>query len=106
MEICRDHSPQKLRRFRYRISHLSDSGWSFSSFGGLERIKKKFDAFTHKEYNNQKIVNAEHIANCQKKGFDLFHRNVKSRKIEKFFFPNDLLTLMEKDKNFYFGPNS
>ena len=103
MEICRAHSPQRLRRFRYRISHLIDSGWSFSSFGGLERMKKKFDAFTHKEFNNKEILNSEHILNCQKKGIDLFHRNVKSKKVEKNFFPKDLLALMEKNKTFFFG---
>ena len=32
-----------------KISDFSDSGWSFSSFGGPEAIKKKFEAFAHKK---------------------------------------------------------
>ena len=44
--------------------------------------------------------------NCQKTGADLFHRNVKTRKIDKNFFPNDLLKLMESNRIYYFGSNS
>ena len=48
---------------------------------GLEGVKRKFEAFAHKEYNNEKFVNPKHIANCQKTGEDLFYRKVKSRTI-------------------------
>ena len=105
MQICNAYSPQQLRSARNRISHFSDSGWSLSSFGGFESIKRKFEAFTHKEYNNEKFVNPEHIANCQKTGADLFHRKVKSRKVDKNFFPEDLLELMKQNPVFYFGQN-
>ena len=44
--------------------------------------------------------------NCQKMGTDLFHRKVQSKKIEKNFFPRDLLELMEQNPIFYFGSNS
>ena len=80
-----------------------DSGWSFSSFGGPTKIKEKFEAFAHKEYNDDKFKNIEHIANCQKTGSDLFHRKVETVKIDKNFFPKDLLILMEKNSKFYFG---
>ena len=39
-------------------------------------------------------------------GADLFHRKVKSKKVDKSFFPKDLLTIMEQNPKFYFGPNS
>ena len=106
MQICNAYSPHRLRRSRNRISHFSDSGWSFSSFGGPNKIKEKFEAFAHKEYNNDKFKSVDHIVNCQKTGADLFHRNVQTKKIEKNFFPKDLLELMEQNPIFYFGSNS
>ena len=102
-EICNKYSPQDLRNARNKISHLSDAGWSFSSFGGPEAIKEKFKAFAHKEYNSDEFTNLKHITNCQKTGSDLFKRNTKTIKIEKSFFPKDLLELMEKNRLFYFG---
>ena len=56
--------------------------------------------------NNDKFKSPEHIANCQKTGADLFHRKVKAKKIDKTFFPKDLLELMEKNSKYYFGPRS
>tara|TARA_B100000029_G_scaffold240927_1_gene238098 strand:+ start:1155 stop:1979 length:825 start_codon:yes stop_codon:yes gene_type:complete len=106
MKVCNAYSPHQLRRARNRISHFSDAGWSFSSFGGPKKIKEKFEAFAHKEYNNDNFKDPEHIINCQKNGTDLFKRNVKTKKIDRNFFPNDLLKLMELDSNFYFGSNS
>ena len=106
MQICNAYSPHRLRRSRNRISHFSDSGWSFSSFGGPNKIKEKFESIAHKEFNNDKFKNADHIMNCQKTGADLFHRKVQSKKIEKNFFPRDLLELMEQNPIFYFGSSS
>ena len=106
MHICNTYYPQQLRRSRNRISHFSDSGWSFSSFGGYERVKKKIESYAHSEHNNDKFKNPEHIANCQRTGADLFHRKVKSRKVERNFFPKDLLMLMEQNPAFYFGSNN
>ena len=103
MKICNAYSPHKFRRYRNRISHLTESGWSFSSFGGPTKVKEKFEAFAHKEYNNDKYKNAKHIENCQKTGSDLFHRKVKTIKVDKNFFPNELLKLMEENSKFYFG---
>ena len=106
MEICNNFSPQKFRRLRNRLSHFTDAGWSFSSFGGYERVKEKIESYAHSEHNNDKFKRREHIENCQRTGADLFHRKVKSKKVEKNFFPEDLLKLMEKNPTFYFGPNS
>jgi len=61
---------------------------------------------TAEEFNNDKFKNADHIMNCQKTGADLFHRKVQSKKIEKNFFPRDLLELMEQNPIFYFGSSS
>ena len=106
MKICNAYSPHQLRRARNRISHFSESGWSFSSFGGPKKIKEKFEAFAHKEYNNDKFKNIEHIKNCQKNGKYLFQRNGQTKKVNRNFFPKDLLKLMEENSAFYFGPLS
>ena len=103
MEICNTYSPHRLRRSRNRISHLNDAGWSFSSFGGPKKIKEKLESIAHTEFNNEKFKSIDHINNCQKTGSDLFHRKVQSKKIEKNFFPKDLLDLMKKNLDFYFG---
>ena len=106
MQESNEHKPQKFRRLRNKISHLTDGGWSFSSFGGYERVKEKIESYAHSEHNNVKFKSPEHIANCRKTGADLFHRKVKSKKVDKSFFPKDLLTIMEQNPKFYFGPNS
>ena len=103
IKICRAFSPHKFRRARNRISHFTDSGWSFSSFGGPSRVKEKLESIAHTEFNNEKFKNTDHIINCQKTGKDLFHRNVPAKKIDKKFFPKDLLILMEENTNYYFG---
>ena len=105
MQICNAFSPHQFRRARNRISHLADSGWSFSSFGGPNKIKEKFESIAHKEFNNDKFKNFKHIDNCQRTGADLFHRKVKTKKINKNFFPSNLLKLMEENSIFYFGSN-
>ena len=106
IEICNAYSPHRLRRSRNRISHFNDSGWSFSSFGGPNKVKEKLESIAHKEFNNDKFKNIDHIMNCQKTGSDLFHRKVQKKRIEKTFFPKDLLELMEQNPTFYFGSNS
>ena len=103
MKICNAYSPHKLRRSRNRISHFTDSGWSFSSFGGPSKIREKLESIAHTEFNNEKFKNLEHIINCQKTGSDLFHRKVQAKKIDKAFFPNELLKLMEENPTYYFG---
>ena len=106
MKSCNEFSPQKFRRLRNRISHFTGGGWSFSSFGGYERVKEKIESYAHSEHNNDKFKNPEHIANCQRSGADLFHRKVKSKKVERNFFPEDLLLLMNQNPKFYFGANT
>jgi beta-1,4-mannosyl-glycoprotein beta-1,4-N-acetylglucosaminyltransferase len=106
MQSCNEFSPQKFRRLRNRISHFTDGGWSFSSFGGYERVKEKIESYAHSEHNNDKFKSPEHIANCQKTGADLFHRKVKSKKVERSFFPESLLKLMDQNPEFYFGKSN
>ena len=105
-EIIENFLPQDLRNARNKISFFIRSGWHFSSFGGSERVIKKFESFAHLEYNTDVLKDPEHIKKCLETGSDLFKRNIKiakSQKVDKNFFPKDLLELMNKDQNFYFG---
>jgi len=103
VEVCNTYSPHQLRRSRNRISHFSDAGWSFSSFGNPDQIKVKLESIAHTEFNNERFKNIDHIINCKKTGEDLFHRKVEKKKVNKNFFPKDLLILMEENPKFYFG---
>ena len=105
-ELIDKYEPQSFRNHRDRISSFNKAGWSFSSFGGSNRVREKFEAFAHEEYNNEKFKSETHIKNCLEKGSDLFHRNIKKKKIDNNFFPKDLLKLMELNSTFYFGPKT
>ena len=45
----------------------------------------------------------EHLKKCIQTGGDLFNRKVKKRRVDKNFFPKDLLKLMEENSDFYFN---
>jgi len=100
------YEPQVFRTNKNKISHFTDAGWSFSSFGGVNKVIEKFEAFAHEEFNKEKYKSESHIIKCIKEGSDLFHRDIKSKKIEKSFFPKGLLKLMELNSTFYFGPRT
>ena len=95
------------KMLREKISHFTRGGWSFSSFGGCNKVKEKFEAFAHEEYNKENYKNEKHVKKCIETGEDLFGREIKKKeKIEKNFFPKDLLKLMEQNPKFYFGSSS
>ena len=102
-ELIDKYEPQELRNNRYKISQFVRSGWSFSSFGGLNKVREKFEAFAHEEYNNEKFKNKEHLLKCMENGEDLFKRKTKKQKVNRDFFPKDLLQIMEENPKFYFG---
>ena len=106
MQICNAFSPHKFRRARNRISHFTDAGWSFSSFGGPKKVREKLEAFCHEEYNKEKYKDEAHVEKCIETGSDLFGRKVEKKKVDKNFFPKDLLKLMEENPTFYFSSNT
>jgi beta-1,4-mannosyl-glycoprotein beta-1,4-N-acetylglucosaminyltransferase len=102
-ELLDKYEPQIFRDLRKRISRFTEAGWSFSSFGGSKRVREKIESFCHEEYNKEKYKNEEHLNKCIETGSDLFGRKVKKMKIDRNFFPVDLLKLMEEKQDFYFG---
>ena len=105
-ELIDRYEPQTFRDLRKRISRLTNAGWSFSSFGGPKRVREKIESFCHEELNKETFKNENHLKTCIETGKDLFGRQVKKRKIDKNFFPKDLLNLMEENSTFYFGSNT
>ena len=105
-QLIEKYEPQIFRDYKNRISHFSNGGWSFSSFGGVKRIKEKLEAFCHEEYNKEKYKSEEHFKKCIQTGEDLFNRKTNKKKVNKNFFPQDLLKLMEENLDFYFYPNT
>ena len=102
-ELMDKYEPQIFRDLRNRISHFNDAGWSFTSFGGAKKVKEKLESFCHEEYNKEKYKNEAHINKCIETGSDLFYREVNKKKVDKSFFPKDLLKLMEENPTFYFS---
>ena len=102
-DILEKYKPQDLRNSKLRISYFVRAGWSFSSFGGIKKVQQKIEAFAHTEYNKDIYKDEKHLKKCFETGLDLFKRESKKQKVDKSFFPKDLLNLMEKNSNFYFG---
>jgi len=54
--------------------NLPNGGWHLSYFGNPDFIKNKLENFTHQEYNNNEIINIQHIENQINNCNDLFNR--------------------------------
>ena len=105
-QLIEKYEPQIFRDYKNRISRFIDAGWSFSSFGGVERVRAKLEAFCHEEYNKEEYKREEHLKKCMETGSDLFNRQTNKKRIDKNFFPDDLLKLMKENPTFYFGSNA
>ena len=105
-KLIEKYEPQIFRDYKNRISRFIDGGWSFSSFGGAERVRLKLEAFCHEEYNKKEYKVEEHLKKCMETGLDLFKRKSNKKKIEENYFPKDLLKLMKENQSFYFGSNA
>ena len=102
-QLINKYEPQVFRDYKNRISCFNEAGWSFSSFGGLKKVREKLEAFCHEEYNKEKYKDEMHLKKCMETGADLFGRKVNKKKVGKNFFPKDLLKLMEENSTFYFS---
>ena len=99
-KLIEKYEPQIFRDYKNRISRFIDGGWSFSSFGGTERVRLKLEAFCHEEYNKKEYKVEEHLKKCMETGLDLFKRKSNKKKIEENYFPKDLLKLMKENQSF------
>lgn len=56
---------------------IPNAGWHFTFMGGFAKIKQKLEAFSHTEYNLDRIKNEEFIADCLRNGKDILGRNME-----------------------------
>lgn len=49
-----------LRRWAGR--RVPNAGWHFSYMGGVERVRRKLEAFAHQEFNRPEFTNPQHVA--------------------------------------------
>ncbi|MHA3788751.1 glycosyltransferase family 17 protein [Flavobacterium hauense] len=56
---------------------IPNAGWHFTFMGGFNKIKQKLEAFSHTEYNLDRIKDECFIENCLKNGKDILGRNME-----------------------------
>ena len=67
--------PQKFREMRHdNINVITDGGWHYSFIGGINKIKKKLQAYAETQTNTEIINNDNHILHCLETGDDIFFR--------------------------------
>lgn len=64
---------QSIRMYRQE-DYISDMGWHFSCFGGIERVIDKLKSFSHTEFNNDNHTNHEILYNRLKNREDYLGR--------------------------------
>ena len=76
--------PNKIRRIIMRTRRrgevfkiVPNAGWHFTYLGGVEKIIRKLEAFSHTEYNNDHFKSEEKIEEFITTGKDLFDRDMQ-----------------------------
>ena len=68
-------SPQDIRNHRCEQSfNFKDGGWHYTSMGGKERIRTKFDSFAEIDFNISQYMSDENLDKCLETGRDLTGR--------------------------------
>jgi beta-1,4-mannosyl-glycoprotein beta-1,4-N-acetylglucosaminyltransferase len=68
-------SPQDVRNNRWdRLVNFNNGGWHYSSMGGKERIRTKFEAFAENQLNVPSLMGDENLDVCLQTGRDLTAR--------------------------------
>jgi len=102
-------SPQWLRSVKFKrypfwrfdkirnLQIIKNGGWHFSYLQKVDLIIKKIKSFSHGEFNNSSIINANLINEKISKGIDIFDRNIKYQKVEiDSSFPEYISNNIEK----------
>jgi beta-1,4-mannosyl-glycoprotein beta-1,4-N-acetylglucosaminyltransferase len=64
---------QSIRIYNHE-DYISDMGWHFSCFGGIERVIDKLKSYAHTEFNNENHTNYEILYNRLKNREDYLGR--------------------------------
>lgn len=103
-----DHftTPQDVRNKRWSSPFLvHNGGWHYSSMGGKERIRTKFDAFAETELNTSELMSDDNLNDCLATGRDLTDRKesyAKTRVLKDSEITHkEIFEWREKHKEFY-----
>jgi beta-1,4-mannosyl-glycoprotein beta-1,4-N-acetylglucosaminyltransferase len=86
-------SPQDMRNNRHSYEFIRDGGWHYSSMGGKERIRTKFESFAETQLNTTSLMSDENLDICLETGKDLTDREDKWA--QKYFIPLEDITHTE-----------
>jgi beta-1,4-mannosyl-glycoprotein beta-1,4-N-acetylglucosaminyltransferase len=64
------------------IQIIKNGGWHFSYLLTPLEIQRKIKTFAHTEFNKKKFTSLKNIKYCIKNLKDLFHRNIKYKKVK------------------------
>ena len=55
VKYAKKHGTDFLRHNSRSFPHIPNTGWHFTFFGGVDRIKDKLNSFSHQEFNTKEI---------------------------------------------------
>lgn len=67
-------TPQDIRNNRHFYTFVRNGGWHYSSMGGKERIRLKFDSFAETDFNLPSLMSDANLDKCLETGKDLTDR--------------------------------
>jgi hypothetical protein len=74
------------------MSGMFSCGWHFSYFMPTSEMKRKIESFAHKEFNDDKFKNEDHMRNCILHGHDMYKRDwLNCIRNTNFNFPESVL---------------
>ncbi len=99
-------TPQSLRNNRNSFAKIEDAGWHFSYLGGIKKIRKKIESFSHSEYDRESYKDPVKLFYKIKGAKDLFDRDISYRfvKIDETF-PEYLLDNIQRYSKYIIEPN-
>lgn len=71
----RQKKPQEYRDMRNTYPPITEAGWHLSHWGGVEKIREKIQASSHREMNTPQFTDTNHIQKCIDEGIDLYGRS-------------------------------
>lgn len=88
VKYAKKHGTDFLRHNSRAFPHIPNSGWHFTFFGGVDRIKDKLNSFSHQEFNTKEINNTKNIEDSIKNREDLLQRKHENKKFLPYAFHN------------------
>lgn len=80
--------------------YISEMGWHFSAFGGIDRALDKLKSFSHTEFNNENHIDYQIIYNRARNREDIVGRlEYPCEEYDLNNYPADLKKLILDNKN-------